>query len=86
MPARSSEATSGNLHDTQVTETMRVVPGSVEGFRLVVQDMDATRAALTERGIELSDVEDMGGVLYSYFSDPDGNMWALQQWPAGYQA
>ncbi len=28
----------------------------------------------------------MGGVLYSYFSDPDGNMWALQQWPVGYQA
>ena len=26
------------------------------------------------------------GVLYSYFSDPDGNMWALQHWPAGYQA
>jgi predicted enzyme related to lactoylglutathione lyase len=100
----------GNLHDTQVTETMRVVqltppgsscaivfgtgmgpitdmvPGSVKGLHLVVADMAATRAALSERGIELSDVEDMGGVLYSYFSDPDGNMWALQQWPAGYQA
>lgn len=48
--------------------------------------MAAVRAALTERGIGLSDVEDMGGVLYSYFSDPDGNMWALQQWPAGNQA
>ena len=100
----------GNLHDTQVTETMRVVqltppgsscaivfgtgmgpitdmvPGSVKGLHLVVRDMAATRAALTERGVELSDVDDMGGVLYSYFSDPDGNMWALQQWPAGYQA
>ena len=100
----------GNVHDTQVTETMRVVqltppgsscaivfgtgmgpitdmvPGSVKGLHLVVEDMAATRAALTERGIELSDVEDMGGVLYSYFSDPDGNLWALQQWPAGYQA
>jgi predicted enzyme related to lactoylglutathione lyase len=100
----------GNLHDTQVTETMRwfsspppgsscaivfgtgmgpitdMVPGSVKGLHHVVQDMAATRAALTKRGIELSDVEDMGGVLYSYFSDPDGNMWALQQWPAGYQA
>ena len=87
----------GNLHDTQVTETMRVVqltppgsscaivfgtgmgpitnmvPGSVKGLHLVVEDMAVTRAALTERGIELSDVEDMGGVLYSYFSDPDGN-------------
>jgi hypothetical protein len=63
-----------------------MVPGSVKGLHLVVEDMAATRAALTERGIELSDVEDMGGVLYSFFSDPDGNMWALQQWPAGYQA
>jgi catechol 2,3-dioxygenase-like lactoylglutathione lyase family enzyme len=100
----------GDVHDTQVTETMRVVqltppgsscaivfgtgmgpitemvPGSVKGLHLVVGDMEATRAALIERGIELSDVDDMGGVLYSFFSDPDGNMWALQQWPAGYQA
>jgi predicted enzyme related to lactoylglutathione lyase len=100
----------GNLHDTQVTETMRVVqltppgsscaivfgtgmgpitdmiPGSVKGLHLVVEDMAATRAALMERGIEVSDVDDMGGVLYSYFSDHDGNMWALQQWPPGYQA
>jgi catechol 2,3-dioxygenase-like lactoylglutathione lyase family enzyme len=100
----------GNLHDTQVTPTMRVVqltppgsscaivfgtgmgpitdmvPGSVKGLHLVVDDMAATRAALIGRGIELSDVEDMGGVLYSYFSDPDGNMWALQEWPADYRA
>lgn len=100
----------GNLHDTQVTDTMRVVqltppgsscaivfgtgmgpitdmtPGLVKGLHLVVEDMAATHAALTARGIELSDVEDMGGVLYSYFSDPDGNMWALQQWPTSYQA
>ena len=63
-----------------------MVPGSVKGLHLVVEDMAATRAALTERAIELSEVEDMGGVLYSYFSDPDGNMRALQRWPAGYQA
>jgi hypothetical protein len=99
----------GNLHDTQVTETMRVVqltppgsscaivfgtgmgpitdmiPGSVKGIHLVVDDMDSARGALAQRGIVLSDVDDMGGVLYSYFSDPDGNMWALQQWPAGRQ-
>jgi catechol 2,3-dioxygenase-like lactoylglutathione lyase family enzyme len=99
----------GNVHDTQVSETMRVVqltppgsscaivfgtgmgpitdmvPGSVKGLHLVVDDMAATRAALKGRGIEVSDVDDMGGVLYSYFNDPDGNMWALQQWPSGYQ-
>jgi hypothetical protein len=44
-----------------------MVPGSVKGLRLVVEDMAATRAALTERGIELSGIDDMGGVLYSYF-------------------
>jgi hypothetical protein len=49
-----------------VSEVTDMVPGSVKGLHLVV--------------------EDMGGVLYSYFSDPDGNMWALQQWPAGYTA
>ena len=100
----------GNLHDTQVSESMRVVqltppgsscaivfgtgmgpitdmvPGSIKGLHLVVEDMAACRAALTARGIEVGDVEDMGGVLYSYFSDPDGNMWALQQWPAGYSS
>jgi catechol 2,3-dioxygenase-like lactoylglutathione lyase family enzyme len=99
----------GNVHDTQVTEAMRVVQltppgsscaivfgtgmgpitdmvaGSIRGLHLVVDDMEATREALIGRGIELSDVDDLGGVLYSYFSDPDGNIWALQQWPAGYQ-
>ena len=63
-----------------------MTPGSVKGIHLVVEDIAASRSALTENGIDVSDVEDMGGVLYSYFSDPDGNMWALQQWPAGYQA
>ena len=63
-----------------------MAPGSVKGLHLVVEDMAATRAVLTGRGIELSDAGDMGGVLYSYFSDPDGNMRALRQWPAGYQA
>jgi len=100
----------GNVHDTQVTETMRVVqltppgsscaivfgtgmgpitdmtPGSIKGLHLVVDDMSAIRSALSARGIELSDVDDMGGVLYSYFRDPDGNEWALQQWQSGDQA
>jgi hypothetical protein len=42
-----------------------MIPGSVNGLHLVVDDMTASRAALTERGIELSDGDDMGGVLYS---------------------
>jgi predicted enzyme related to lactoylglutathione lyase len=99
----------GDLHDIQVTDTMRVVqltppgsgcaivfgtgmgpitdmtPGSVKGIHLVVEDIAATRAALAARGIALSEIEDIGGVLYTYFDDPDGNMWALQQWPASFQ-
>jgi catechol 2,3-dioxygenase-like lactoylglutathione lyase family enzyme len=99
-----------NVHDTQVTDTMRVVqltppgstcaivfgtgmgpitdmsPGSIKGLHLVVNDMMAIREVLAARGVETSDIEDMGGVLYSYFTDPDGNLWALQQWPADYQA
>ena len=70
---------------TGMGPTTDMVPHSVKGLHLVVADMAATRAALTERGIELSGVVDMGGVLYSYFSDPDGNMWARQQRPAGYR-
>jgi catechol 2,3-dioxygenase-like lactoylglutathione lyase family enzyme len=58
-------------------------PGSLKGIHLVVESMDDSRAALLERGIDLSEVEDLGGVLYSWFSDPDGNLWTLQQWPRG---
>ncbi|HYL70372.1 MAG TPA: VOC family protein [Candidatus Dormibacteraeota bacterium] len=61
-------------------------PGSVKGLHLVVQDIDASRAALVARGADMSEVQDMGGVKYSWFSDPDGNLWALQAWPEGYQA
>ena len=48
---------------------------------LVVADMAASRAALAARGVGVSDVQDMGGVLYSYFSDPDGNLWTLSSGP-----
>lgn len=60
-------------------------PGSVKGIHLVVTDIHASRDALTTRGIEMSEVQDVGGgVLYAFFDDPDGNMWTLQQWPEGY--
>jgi predicted enzyme related to lactoylglutathione lyase len=60
-------------------------PGSVKGLHLVVRDIDEARGALIQRGAELSEVQDMGGVKYSWFSDPDGNLWTLQQWPSGYE-
>jgi catechol 2,3-dioxygenase-like lactoylglutathione lyase family enzyme len=51
----------------------------VQGLHLVVADIDAARTHLVEHDVEISDVQDMGGVKYAYFSDPDGNSWALQE-------
>ena len=57
-------------------------PGSIQNLHLVVDDITAARQQLANNGVEISDVQDMGGVLYAYFADPDGNSWALQQIPA----
>ncbi|MCC6269642.1 MAG: VOC family protein [Microbacteriaceae bacterium] len=52
----------------------------VHGLHLVVDDLEAVRTALLAKSVEVSDINDMGGgVRYAYFSDPDGNSWALQQ-------
>jgi catechol 2,3-dioxygenase-like lactoylglutathione lyase family enzyme len=56
-------------------------PGSVKGLQLVVADADAARSELTERGIEVSEVSDFPWGRFVFFSDPDGNAWALQQLP-----
>jgi catechol 2,3-dioxygenase-like lactoylglutathione lyase family enzyme len=54
-------------------------PGSVQGLHLVVANIQAARAELAGRGVAIGEVQDMGGVFYAFFSDPDGNSWALQQ-------
>jgi predicted enzyme related to lactoylglutathione lyase len=54
-------------------------PGSVQGLQMVVADADAARAVLVERGIEASEVQDFPWGRFVFFSDPDGNGWALQQ-------
>jgi catechol 2,3-dioxygenase-like lactoylglutathione lyase family enzyme len=53
--------------------------GPVSNLHLVVDDVSAERAALVGRGLAVSEVQDMGGVLYAFFADPDGNTWALQE-------
>jgi predicted enzyme related to lactoylglutathione lyase len=53
----------------------------VRGLHLVVSDISAVCEGFVERGVEISDINDMGGVKYAYFSDPDGNSWALQELP-----
>jgi predicted enzyme related to lactoylglutathione lyase len=54
-------------------------PGSVEGLQIVVADVDAARAQLLERGVDVSEVQDFPWGRFVFFSDPDGNGWALQE-------
>jgi uncharacterized glyoxalase superfamily protein PhnB len=57
-------------------------PGSVQGLQLVVSDIDAARAALVERGVDVTEVQVFDWGSFVFFSDPDGNGWAVQQIPA----
>ena len=62
---------------TGVTDTP---PGSARGLLLVVADIDAARAELAGRGVEVSEVrQEVWGARHAYFADPDGNTWQLQQ-------
>jgi predicted enzyme related to lactoylglutathione lyase len=54
-------------------------PGSVQGMQVVVADADAARAALSERGIDVSEVQDYPWGRFVFFSDPDGNRWSVQE-------
>jgi predicted enzyme related to lactoylglutathione lyase len=56
-------------------------PGSVQGMQLVVSDINAARAELVGRGVEVSEVQVFDWGSFVYFSDPDGNGWAVQQLP-----
>jgi catechol 2,3-dioxygenase-like lactoylglutathione lyase family enzyme len=56
-----------------------MAPGSLEGLQLVVPDMASIRAALLRRGAEVSEVQDLGGIAFAYFSDRDGNRWVIQE-------
>ncbi len=56
-------------------------PGSLEGLQLVVPDIEAAHAELAGRGIEVSEVQHFDWGSFVFFSDPDGNGWAVQQIP-----
>ena len=57
-------------------------PGSVRGLHLVVGDIERARAELIGRGVDVGEVQDVGGgVRYAGFSDPDGNGLTLQEMP-----
>ena len=69
-------------------------PGSVRGTHLMVTDIEAARAELVGRGVQVSDVRHMDAAgtwkpgadpkhsnynSFADFSDPDGNTWVLQE-------
>jgi predicted enzyme related to lactoylglutathione lyase len=56
-------------------------PGSVQGLQLVVSDIEAARDELSGRGVEVGDIQDFPWGRFVFFSDPDGNGWAVQQIP-----
>jgi len=66
---------------TGMGEITDMKPGSVKGLHLVVDDLDTARSALMNRGIPVGEISDVSGVKYAGFSDPDGNLWLLQEFP-----
>jgi catechol 2,3-dioxygenase-like lactoylglutathione lyase family enzyme len=68
-------------------------PGSVRNLHLVVSDIDAARAELLERGVDVSELRHFESgrwvpgpdpqrrdySSFAFFSDPDGNSWVLQE-------
>jgi catechol 2,3-dioxygenase-like lactoylglutathione lyase family enzyme len=56
-------------------------PGSQKGVQLVVKDVAAVREELIQRGVDASDVQVMPWGSFTFFADPDGNTWAVQEIP-----
>src|SRR4051794_7192315 len=54
-------------------------PGSVKGLQLVVTDAEQAHAELSRRGVEVSDVQEFPWGRFVFFSDLDGNGWAVQE-------
>ena len=75
------------------TGISRAAPGSYEGMHLVVTDIEAARAELVDRGVDVSEPFHFGADgqtpglhperadygTYLSFSDPDGNGWLIQE-------
>lgn len=56
-------------------------PGSVNAYQMVVKDARKIREELIGRGVEMSDIDEQPWGIFTYFKDPDGNTWSLQQIP-----
>jgi catechol 2,3-dioxygenase-like lactoylglutathione lyase family enzyme len=59
-----------------------MAPGSQKGLQVVVDDVEAVRRELSGRGVKTSEVQVHPWGSFVFFSDPDGNSWAVQQIPA----
>ena len=55
-----------------------MAPGTIDGLQMVVEDAQASRQELADRGVEVSDVQVFPWGSFVFFKDPDGNGWALQ--------
>ena len=56
--------------------------GSAGSMQLVVTDIEAARAELAGRGVDVSEVQTLDprdGGKFAFFRDPDGNNWAVQE-------
>ena len=61
---------------------VETAPGSAQGLQLVVPDIEAARTELVARGVEVGDIQRMPWGAFVFFSDPDGNGWAVQELPS----
>lgn len=56
---------------------MDAEPSSSKGVQLVVADIEAARAQLVERGVEVGEVQGFDWGSFVFFADPDGNAWSV---------
>jgi predicted enzyme related to lactoylglutathione lyase len=56
-----------------------MTPGSLEGIQVVVESAEDALAQLKKAGVDARGVEDFPWGRFVYFTDPDGNGWALQE-------
>jgi catechol 2,3-dioxygenase-like lactoylglutathione lyase family enzyme len=70
------------LMGRNIPEISDMPVGVQKGIHLVVRDMKEARSSLIATGVDVGEIQDLGGVFYARFEDPDGNSWLLQQWPS----
>jgi catechol 2,3-dioxygenase-like lactoylglutathione lyase family enzyme len=59
--------------------TTEMAPGTQKKLQMVIDDADKAHVELADRGVGVSEVEDLPWGRFVYFADPDGNTWALQE-------